>query len=195
MTTPTLDLLAQLKAATQPYHARIGDNPYATALASGHDPIGAYQRYLARFYGFYAPAEARLARVAHIEQACPDYDQRHKCPLLERDLLALGLSTHDLAVLPRCEHLPRLEDAAAALGCLYVFEGATLGGQLLARQVRPLLGNDGDCAFFGSYGPEVGPMWRRFKQQAEAFAAEAGDAAVVASACAVFAALDTWLRC
>ena len=57
-----------------------------------------------------------------------------------------------------------LNNAAKALGCLYVLEGATLGGVLIARHVRASLGFDGDAgsAFYLGYGPRTGAMWRGF---------------------------------
>ena len=57
---------------------------------------------------------------------------RARSELIESDLLALGLSRREIAELPRCTDLPRLSCPEDLAGCLYVLEGACLGGQVIA---------------------------------------------------------------
>ncbi|NWE37249.1 biliverdin-producing heme oxygenase, partial [Pseudomonas gingeri] len=80
------------------------------------------------------------------------------------DLHALGLDDPAVAALPRCTSLPPLDTPAACLGALYVLEGATLGGQILRREMAQRLGLDADNggAFLNVYGAETGRRWKDF---------------------------------
>lgn len=189
-----MTLLSFLKQQTQPFHAALERQ---LRIETRCHSRAAYQAVLACFYGFYLPVEARLARVPGLESFGLDLDRRWKAPLLAADLATLGLSSVQLAALPRCAALPMLPTAAAGLGCLYVLEGATLGGQVIARQVAPRLAfADGrGCTFFSSYGREVGPMWRAFGAVLTASVTSAqGTDEAVAAAGATFAALQHWIE-
>ena len=50
------------------------------------------------------------------------------------------------------------------MGCLYVLEGATLGGVVIRRhpEQKLRLGPDNGAAFFHAYGPDTGRRWREF---------------------------------
>lgn len=159
-----------------------------------------YRALLARFYGFYAPVEAALGGREEWPQFGFDYEKRRKTPLLRKDLSALGLSAPCLDGLPLCEgaDLPPLTDFAEVLGGLYVFEGATLGGQIIARHLSGRFGLDAEngSAFFRSYGGAVGTMWRSCGALLVRYAAERGEAeeaAMIRSARDTFAAFGRWL--
>ena len=64
-----------------------------------------------------------------------------------------------------CHELPTLDGLSAALGCWYVLEGASLGGQIISRQVRASLGMTGETGarFFQGYAERTGEMWKRFR--------------------------------
>ena len=52
--------------------------------------------------------------------------------------------------------------AAGFLGALYVLEGSTLGGRLIARHLQPTFGfrdGKGD-AYFRGHGDQTGALWR-----------------------------------
>ena len=53
---------------------------------------------------------------------------------------------------------------AACLGALYVLEGATLGGQVLRREMatRLALDSDNGASFLNVYGAETGRRWKEF---------------------------------
>ena len=55
------------------------------------------------------------------------------------------------------DDLPDLQGVQEALGCLYVVEGSTLGGQVIARHLRQTLGVDPRCggSFFARTRPEI----------------------------------------
>ena len=124
---------------------------------------GWYQRLLQAYYGFYGPMEAALNDSGLIPEG---YDPvvRVKTPTLLGDLTALSLDAQAIHALPRCTELPVFDTPAACLGALYVLEGATLGGQVLRREMAQRLdvnANNGG-AFLDVYGTETGRRWKDF---------------------------------
>ena len=98
-----------------------------------------YRWILECFFGFYAPIEAGLERAASAGIAL-GLPLRARTRLIESDLLSLGLSPPDVAGLPRCADLPRLSRLQELAGCLYVLEGACLGGRVIAPVLGERLG-------------------------------------------------------
>lgn len=183
-----------LRHGTQAHHARAEAR---LPLMDEALTVERYRQMLARLLGFYAPLEQRLAG-ADWSRLALDPERRRKWPLLAADLRALGLTDARIAGLPRCVDLPEARRLPDALGCLYVLEGATLGGQLVRRHVaaRLGLGPHNGCAFFAAYGDAVGPMWREYQQRL-AILVDGGDVAadeVVDAARRTFDALTRWLE-
>ena len=124
-----------------------------------------------------------------------DLQARLKTPLLNRDLawLTARCPVADAAVPPA----PAVPDFSAAVGCLYVLEGAALGGQIIARHVGDTLGLSpaAGLAFYTSYGADRGRMWRGFRAAAESWADEGAvdPEAVIEAARSTFGLLDAWL--
>ncbi len=131
---------------------------FSSALDRAH-----YLRLLQAYYGFYAPLEAILHASALIPAELIPLE-RVKTPVLVEDLRALGLSDHDIGQLPRCEQLPAVDSPGACMGVMYVLEGATLGGQVLRREINKRLGLDeqSGTAFLDVYGALTGPRWKAF---------------------------------
>jgi heme oxygenase (biliverdin-IX-beta and delta-forming) len=175
---------------------------YHDRLEAGLDLLGPtltpaeYRRLLERFWGFCAPAEAAVAASGVWAALRVDPAERERTGRLERDLLALGHTTATLAALPRHPAAPELGSAPGAAGYLYVMEGATLGGSVISRHLQRTLGVT--CAeggaFFGSYGAEVGPMWKRFTHALTAYAERSGaQPGIVQGARQTFSSLERWL--
>jgi heme oxygenase len=184
--------MADLRTATWPAHQRLDKRlDFKARLAT----IRTYREHIERMWGFYVSMEAGLSSGV-FGTWLTDYAARHKAPMLERDMLALGAEPSALAVLPRCPFVPPCEDPPAAFGCAYVLEGATLGGRTLMPLVEARLGLTADhgAAFLASYGHAVGEMWRSFGHaldQCCTTAQHRGRAA--AAAAATFVALERWL--
>ncbi len=84
---------------------------------------------------------------------------RKKLPLIEEDLKNLELkssaASHDLEFTNENE----------ALGAMYVIEGSTLGGNVIAKQLSKTEGFDAvTFNFFGCYHENTGAMWKDFKK-------------------------------
>jgi len=154
-----------------------------------------YRRLLARFYGFYAPVEQALARVPDLESTLPDWPQRRKLDSLAKDLGVLGLSPHEISGLSVCVHFPATPGVEEALGCLYVLEGSTLGGQIIGRHLENTLrvGIDNGASFFRSYGDRVGPMWKIFQEVLRSRDA-ANHVRMINAASQTFESIHRWLK-
>lgn len=186
-------ILQRLKRDTRSHHEQIEDILDLPTRLRSRD---SYRSVLVQFYGFYAPVEAALDMVDGLSLALDDVTARWKTALIADDLGALGVGADALNVLPRCADLPRLPDVAHAFGCLYVLEGATLGGQVIARQIFDALDITGASggAFFAGYGSETGLMWRTFGAKLSAYATTPErEASIIAAATQTFGAFAHWL--
>jgi heme oxygenase len=119
-----------------------------------------YLRVLETFYGFYVPVEIDVTRLAAAELPL-GFPLRARAELIERDLLALGVSPADLVALPRCRDRPELSCVEDLAGCLYVLEGACLGGQVLSPLLHRRLGlaKESGAAFFAGDEEWTLPRW------------------------------------
>ncbi|MXQ11155.1 biliverdin-producing heme oxygenase [Microvirga makkahensis] len=184
-----MTLLERLKVETRPAHDRIESAMKLDRRIASRDE---YRNLLARFYGFHGAWERSASAVA------PDrivFESRCKTRLLIRDLLALGLAEDEIIRLPQCDPLMPLPNSAAVLGSMYVVEGSTLGGAVIAREVERNLGFDGQtgCAYFRSYGRDVAVMWRRFGAMLLQASSPETDDAIVAAAQETFRVMHNWL--
>jgi len=186
-------ILSRLKQATAARHAAIETR---SVLLEPGLSYAAYRACLRRFFGYYAPLERRLLRSPAWRGAGLAYADRHKTPLLTQDLAALGVTAEELALSPWCIALPDLRTTAQLYGCLYVIEGATLGGQIVTKHLQASLGVTPQTggAFFSGYAEHTGSRWKAFGAQLNAFAEASGaDEEIIASANETFETLDRWL--
>lgn len=149
-----------------------------------------YVRQLEMFFGYLDPWEEQL-RVARRRIPAVAW-KSERVAWLKHDLISLGASETRLAELPRCSALPAMDTFAATLGSVYVWEGSTLGGQMIAQQVQRLGISPESTRYFSSYGPQVGPRWRAFKEQLAIYSSPESDRLIIASAQATFRALAAW---
>ena len=190
MTTATT-FLARLKESTRPHHEA---TEKTVDLGHRAETPDGYRALLGRFLGFYEPAEARLAPILG-DWPVLDFERRRKTELLKSDLRVLGLDDDAIALLPRYTGFPPVHDVGDAFGAIYVLEGATLGGQYVAKHVATVLGvKPGEgCSFFSSYGDDVGPMWKAFKEVlTDAADSKPVQDRVIASAGDVFDRFNDW---
>jgi heme oxygenase len=189
----TPSAMQQLKDATATQHKELEAHFDLAQIGASQR---AYQQLLRRYYGFYAPLERHLSALPWGEAGF-DFTPRVKCTLLTHDLQYLGDGAATIAALPQCAELPPLPSLAHGFGCLYVLEGATLGGQLILRalQQRLPINATAGATFFASYGNARGSMWQRFGAAVNAYAVAQPTAmmAMIASARTTFAGFARWL--
>ena len=160
-----------------------------------------YRQKLVQFYGFYSPLEAALqtryalpddgpaTSISHLATLTP---RLNKTALLRQDLHCLGVLTD---ALPLCRHLPSVKTAADVLGCLYVMEGATLGGRMIGQHILASLGITPTTGgrFFDGYAGDTGKMWQTMRHLLVSCAVDSKtEDAILANAIATFVCLRSW---
>ena len=147
---------------------------------------------LGRFWGFHAVWEPALqARVELAEIVAG----RVRLALLGADLVQLGLPPEQCLALPQCAGADRLCNTRdAALGSLYVMEGSTLGGKVIARHLAAATWVPAEgLRYFNPHGEATGRMWRKLQADLETAAAEGGLGSMTTGAVAAFDLLTEWL--
>ncbi len=159
MTAPTL--MARLREETKTDHEAAET---AFDLPRRLESLWAYRRLLTSLYRFYLPLEEAIA--GHLPDPLASSGYCSKSTLLTDDLGVLevewaGLSPSGLP--------PSIASASQAAGSLYVLEGASLGGQIIARLAieRLHLEPDRGVSFFHGHGSETGTRWAEFRLKME----------------------------
>jgi heme oxygenase len=181
-----------LKSETRALHEQLDSE---LGLLAPDLTIHRYGHVLRAFLGFYSPMERGLARLVATTQPV-GFSLRARVPLIERDLIALGLSRRQIAATPLCTVLPRLTSVEDLAGCLYVLEGACLGGQVIARALRRRFGleRSNGASFFIGDAEATGMRWLRVLAWLDGVAQEAVRCEViVTSARATFQTFACWL--
>jgi heme oxygenase len=189
-----LDIMAVLKSETAEHHTQVEQlMPFFKESFS----LQEYVCTLGVFLGFFEPLERKLATIAGWHTVGIDLRQRRRAHRLHVDLRALGVSDAAIAGFPRCRRLPYLANRYDGLGCLYVLEGSTLGGQLIARELSRRFGIEqySGSSFFHSYDSNVGEAWKHFCSAVRTHANDPiKEHAIVKSAEETFASFESWIR-
>jgi len=177
-------ILQALRLETRPAHDQLEQNTFNQQLTAGTITEAATVHFLAKMHGFLAPYEARLKA----QNLGPEWeiDTRQRAHLILEDL------QQPAAALPTCPAMPPLATWPQLLGTMYVVEGSTLGGQVIARQLAkadiPLR------SYFSGYAERTGPLWKAFCQLLDREATPENQAEIVDSASLTFQKLDAWLN-
>lgn len=148
-----------LRQSTHTAHTRLNHHPMLAGITQPGYPLARYVALLAAYQPLYAGLESAIvARLSTIGSNF-DYSQRHKLPWLNEDL---QFFTH--AIPDRPAALAPLDNLGQLVGTLYVIEGSTLGGELIARQIAQHLGleRSAGARFFNAYGAQTQTRWQEF---------------------------------
>jgi heme oxygenase len=199
-------IMPRLRAHTSALHAATEELPLMRALMEATED--GYRRYLVRIHAvytaveppLYAPVSGELRRALGVTP---------KLEALEKDLTGLGLqppsdpSQPDQASASARQRIDELLGVAppgrvgAALGGLYVLEGATLGGQVIARRLQARWnGSPPPLEFLQFRGKSAPVDWRGFGAALTAWADRHPEAegAILDGAGAVFEVVHEALR-
>ena len=194
-------ILSRLRLETRAEHEAVEQVLDLMSPALTHQ---CYRQQLEQFYGFYAPLEeALLARGKCLADEPAEATlsaaiasalvfRLTKTAHLQQDLQYLGVRTRGLVL---CSHLPPLGTQAEVLGCLYVIEGATLGGRMITQHVRSTLGITPTTggSFFDGYGDDTGRMWQGMRKLLVGGSPNAQtENSIVSNAISTFACLRIW---
>lgn len=188
--------LEELRNTTRTSHQRLHDHPLLRQLFSERVVLSDYVRILEFFYGFYRPLETHLGRAASGLAENTGWAGPLRSRWLEDDLLFLGHQAQTLQDLPICHDRFVLSQPSDIWGTLYVVEGSTLGGRIVARRLVDLYGPamKSACHFFSSYGQDTSSRWLTFQKKLCARAhSDSFRRGTIEAACRLFASLERWL--
>jgi heme oxygenase len=200
--------MERLKLETRAEHEAIEK---CIPLMQSEVSLVTYQAYLENSYGFYRPLENQLARII-LEQSDPKSyldtwsNRQKKTPSLNLELITLDRLPDDL---PLCQSVPPVDCLADVWGCLYVLEGATLGGQVIYDHLNAVCPDfkthalkiklNGGQLFLSPYGTETKKFWILFcsaitHYHAQAESPEVEAIGILSAAKKTFQLLKLWLE-
>jgi len=182
-------LLDEIKSRTSRLHEQV---EATLDIMNDSFTLDAYRKLLGKFFGYIRPWEERVLAGLGAERAI--FRGREKTFRLRSDLRFLGLGDEEIANLPVCEELPELDSVPRALGSMYVFEGATLGGQFISSHLEKRFGEMATCGFFNSYGADVGRKWKEFREILLEHSSPHADPLIIGAAVETFERFHGWLE-
>jgi len=146
--------------------------------------------FLNWLYAYYGPLEDRI-KTQLTSDNFPDIERRSRADTLLLDMDAAGIP---LPAPEICRDLPLIDSYGTALGALYVLEGSTLGGRIIAEILAGQLGSEKCLSYFNSYGNETAGMWQSFKDLLDTPATLAFKEDILCSAGSTFLTFKTWIE-
>ncbi len=183
---PTFDLHTLLREGSVSFHRRLDALPQMMRLLSPQLSIDQYLACLRGLQQAHVPLEQAIDVYLNSSNLPFDFAPRRKAALISRDITFYS-PNEDLSP-RRYPASPLINDPASLVGALYVIEGATLGGRMIAARLaksihaRPAAGAD----FFNVYGDEVDLRWRELWAFFNVCLTEADAADALATACHCF---------
>jgi heme oxygenase len=159
----TANLRSILRASTEQTHLIAED--HMSHLVSPHLTRCEYIDTLLRMASFHTWFETSLTDLQKsIPYAAHYLEERRKLYQIQADLKDLGVT---LLTPIHYENLTTLESGdllARFWGMLYVIEGSTLGGRVIAKNLKKTLNlsDEFGARFFSGYGSNTGQMWKNF---------------------------------
>ena len=157
-------LRSALRDATRESHHVIDHHPLVAPLVRADIGLDAYACALRGLLCIHRPLQRALANA--IAQTGLNYELADRVGWLMADLESLGISERHPGLAWKA---PSVIDAASLAGVLYVVEGSTLGGQVIARRIESSLGLTAahGARFFNGWGSATENRWLAFWDFAE----------------------------
>ncbi len=169
-----MNILEQLKSETAELHRSTEQYSYGDLIMSGRLSRAQYADLIDKNRAIHRHFEPALSSIEGLDGLFGhQLDRRMKLNALERDAEKLSISKSQRPV-PAF----RPNDLHEALGAMYVLEGSSLGGAVIARALSkiPAIAETDAFDFYTFYGSELGAMWTSFGQIVVKFVEEHGHA-------------------
>ncbi len=152
-------ILTRLRTETRLQHEQTETVLFADKLMAGTLSQAEYEQLLVIHYRFHQALETAVTTHSDFFWGY-DRETRRKTPWLLADLALIGVPVPAPA-----SGLFAGWTGYQLLGAMYVAEGSTLGGRLIAKALSRTPGLAQIAAasqFFGGYGEQTGPLWKLF---------------------------------
>lgn len=154
-------IMQALKEQTREAHNQVEEVSYSSNIMDGSLNLKQYTTIIVANYIFNnAVEDVAYPLLESIDMADRfEIAARRKTALLKADLSHLGVNVDSVDTF-----YAQMPSAEIALGYLYVAEGSTLGGAVIARALakNKNLETVKTYNFYGCYGDNVGNMWKNF---------------------------------
>lgn len=181
-------ILDALRTATRSRHAALGASAAMVRLFEPTYTIAEYRAHLGDLLGLFEAIEAAASRVATPEDPAPLH---RRSVDLRDDLAIMGVDAPGIDRLGDTQILADLP-AGGLRGYTYVILGSMLGGRLIVKHLRAVLGPSASLRFYGAGEAGSIALWEAFCADL-ATARNADVRAICETASAVFDAYADWL--
>ena len=148
-----------LKAKTKNLHDRVEAHFNSNRIFEGTFSLNDYMNLILCNYLFLLNYEhAVFSAISEKNAAELNLEERRKLALIRKDMEALNIDG-SVSQTPVA-----IENQAETFGILYVMEGSTLGGNVIAKQLskHPQF-QEMSFSYFRCYGENTGSFWKNFK--------------------------------
>lgn len=184
----TNNLHAMLKERTSIQHSQIENTPLVSKLINKTITLSEYQLLIRKFYGYIAPCEELIQKLTCRYLLI----QREKSLCLLSDLAVFGIEKHSVEF--SC-YLPQLKTYEQVLGYMYVMEGSTLGGQIIAKMLQETLNltPENGASYFYGYGKNTRNKWAEFCQLLDERKHNEHTKEIIIAASQTYSTLNNWM--
>lgn len=164
-----MTLQEKLKSTTQSLHNELEQKMFVQHIMQKTLHTEQYKKLLACNYLVHWLYEEEIFNKLTNDVALSiDIEKRKKLTSLMLDLNDAKINKQSLEQLPI--NIIEFKNEYAALGAMYVLEGATLGGSVIIKQLRLNLNFDPSFNFnyYGVYGKDLITNWQQFLSQLNA---------------------------
>ncbi len=176
-----------LRSNTDTAHRQL-EKQFISRLQSVNSPED-YEGFLKIIAAFLLPMEEVLHQFP-LKTLVPDIDGRKRSKDLLEDIRHYDKKWE----LMQTASLPPIHTIYHAIGALYVLEGSTLGGPLIAKMIRKQTGLDSTLLYFENYQEKRKTMWDNFRMALDQPALQPHTDIITASAIGCFTAYQKWLE-
>jgi heme oxygenase len=191
-----MSLRTRLKTLTRPLHDKLESLEISKKLLSHQIDKADYIAYLIAMKAIHKQVESHFDTyfsANNFQHLIP----RQRLALIIADLDALGYPHHSSSE-PQAKAWLIPWSLESLLGALYVLEGSTPGGQMIAKKTNHIVGNDRLVAtrYFCGYGENNLAQWQLFTQFLDEFDTKHANTTdkVVLGAIATFLSINQLLK-
>jgi heme oxygenase len=154
-----------LRDATHHHHVQLNRHLLLAGLMQPDYPLSRYQTLIGTYYRLYALLEERINLFLNDHPGVFNYKERCKLPWLINDLAFFKIDPLMIPLLSStATDFLKIETIGQLVGVLYVVEGSTLGGQIIAQVLlknHGFMRDTGSC-FFTGYDKSIMTFWQQF---------------------------------
>jgi len=181
-------VIGTLRDATRLRHANLGASQAMSRLFDAGYTVSEYRAHLGRLLGLFEPLESAVACAAKPGDFVLDLE---RSSALREDLRFMGATAAEVDALERYHWVSPI-DPAGLFGYAYVIVGSMMGGQIIVKRLRSILGPTASFNFYGNENGHPEALWASFCSELE----ENGKydvEAICSTAVEIFDAYAAWL--